>query len=484
VSSTYAPGPPVRKRSRAARIAIAIGLVLALLVVAAGVGGYLIYRHLNSNITVDNSANGVLRKSAPKDPNAKPTDLPPENILVLGSDTRVGQGGVGGSVEAGSGGSDVIMVVHLSGDRKHALVMSFPRDTWTQIPACKQPDGTLSTPHDYKINSAYNVGGPACTIKLITQLTGVPIDHFVVVNFTGFENIVNALGGVSVCLTHAVDDPAVDGQGSGLNLSAGTHVLMGAQALEFVRLRHNIDDGSDTSRIPRQHAFIASMVRKVHEDDLLLHPLQLLNVLNAATKSITTDPGLGNVLALKDLAQSLTGLSPADVTFLTVPWYPRGDGANVLINQSEAQPIYDAIIHDTRWPLPPYAPPGPALTQAPTYIDVHVVNATGVSGRGQDVADELAAFGYRISAVTDSATTSATTYVAYPNGYPESARTLSASVVGSYASLDKTMTGNQLEVVLGTNYTSVRPVVVATPPGTYSSGSTQIVSGTNSSCVG
>ena len=479
--SSTTPSP---KRSRLARVAIAITVALALLVVVVFAGGYLIYRHLNGNITVDNSANKVLRQSASKDPGAGTTDLPPMNILVMGSDTRVGQNGIGGSAATGGGGSDVTMLVHLSGNRKRALVMSIPRDTWTLIPACKQKDGTLSQPHYFKFNSAYTIGGPACTIKLVTQMTGIPIDHFIVVNFSGFENIINAVGGVPVCLTHAVNDPAVVGQGSGLQLSAGTHLLMGTQALEFVRLRHNIDDGSDTSRIPRQHAFLSSMIRKVHEDNLLLHPVQLLQVLDAATKSLTTDPGLGNLIALKDLAQSLTGLKPSAVTFLTVPWAPRGDGANIVIKQAVAQPIYDAIIHDTAWPLPAYAPPGAPLTEQPTSIHVHVINATGISGRGQAVADQLQALGYQISSVTTGPVTTATA-VRYPTGFPESARTLAASVVGATEVLDTTLGGNQLELVVGPNFTSVRPVIVkTTAAGVSTSGSTQIRSGSDASCVG
>jgi LCP family protein required for cell wall assembly len=479
VSSTT----PSRKRSRLARVAIALGIAFALVIGVVTVGGYLIYRHLNGNITVDNSAHDVLRNNASKDPGAAAADLPPMNILVMGSDTRVGQNGIGGSVAAGSGGSDVTMLVHLSGNRKRALVMSIPRDTWSLIPACKQQNGTLSQPHYFKFNSAYTVGGPACTIKLFTQMTGIPVDHFVVVNFTGFENIINAVGGVPVCLTHAVNDPAEAGQGSGLQLSAGTHLLMGTQALEFVRLRHNIDDGSDTSRIPRQHAFLSSLIRKVHEDNLLFHPVQLLQILDSATKSLTTDPGLGNLLALKDLAQSLTGLKPSDVTFLTVPWAPRGDGANVVIKQAVAQPIYDAIIHDTVWPLPAYAAI-PPLTQQPTYIHVNVINATGVSGRGQAVADQLQALGFQIGSVT-TGPVSAATVVRYPTGFPETARTLSSTVIGASSILDTTLSGDHVDLVVGSNYSAVRPVIVkSNNPGSSTSGSTQIRSASDTTCVG
>ena len=388
------------------------------------------------------------------------------------------QHGIGGSTAIAGARSDVTMIVHLSGDRKRALVYSIPRDTLMTIPSCKMPDGQMSAPITTKFNAAFSIGGPACTIRAFKKLTGVAVDHFIVIDFTGFEQVINALGGVTICVSQAIHDPVENHQGSGLELSAGTHLLMGTQALEFVRVRHNVSDGSDTARIPRQHAFLGALVKKVHDTSLLTNPLQLYRVLDATTKSITADPGLANLGALKDLAQSLTGLKPGAVSFIPTPWYPAGDGANVLISLAKAQPIYDAMNNDTPYPPVVKAPTGPLVKTAPSQITVKVYNASGTPGRASQVAAALEALGFHVSQVATAASVQAATVVHYSPGYDESGRTLTASVLGATSVPDSSL-GFTLDLYVGTDYTGLQKVTVATvanPP-------LVVRTAANSSCV-
>jgi LCP family protein required for cell wall assembly len=470
-----------RRVSTWRRAALALSLSFALLLGLGAVGGVLIYRHLNSNITVDHSADGDLGRSAMPSGSASASaaqELPPMNILVMGSDTRQGQSGIGGSSAIAGARSDVTMLVHLTANRKNAIVMSIPRDTWVTIPSCKQHNGSMSSVHDDKFNSAFSIGGPACTIKTFKQLTGIPVDHFIVIDFSGFERVINALGGVSVCLKQPIDDPVANHQGSGLKLSAGTHLLMGTQALEFARVRHNVSDGSDTSRILRQHAFLGALVKKVDETSLLTNPFQLYKVLDATTSSITADPGLASLGALKDLAQSLKSLKPKAVTFLTDPWHPRGDNANVLITDSKAKPIYDAINNDTPYPPPAVAIAGPLLKTSPDQISVEVLNATGSPGEAKKVAAELEALGFNIAGVATAPTVSATTVVHFAPSRNESGRTLTASVVGATSVSDSSL-GATLDLYVGTDYTTVQRVAVT---GSTSSTST-FRTAADSSCI-
>src|ERR1700749_3511846 len=292
---------------------------LALLLVAVAGSGYAVLKHFNANLEQDD-IRGLL--------GAQPVNLHPqaENIMVLGSDSRAGL-----SKAYGSGlvtdQSDTLMVIHIPADRKWAEVMSIPRDSWVNIPSCAMGDGQLSSPTQYKINEAFAIGnldgnnaelGVACTVKTIEQDTGIYINHFIVVNFTGFENMVSALGGVYECNPTAINDP-----NSNLHLSAGTHLLTPAQALGYVCARYTLGDGSDLERIGRQQAFMSSLVSRVKSE--LLNPLAIYRFLDAATRSLTIDSELGGITGLYDLGQSLRDLPQDKIAFFTLPTFPRGE---------------------------------------------------------------------------------------------------------------------------------------------------------------
>ena len=464
-SGATRPSPtPGRKPNYTLRRVVAgvlAGLVVLVLVSVAG--GYLLYRHLDSNITVQQVDPGTLTT-----PGSSGTGAP-MNILVMGSDTRVGQNGEGGSAkDTPTAASDVVMLVHVSADRQRALVMSVPRDTWVHVPGCGKYKDQMG-----KFNLAYTFGGPSCTIKLFKQVTGLEIDHFIVVDFNGVKDIINALGGVDFCLAK----PYKDTQYTGLDLPAGQQVINGDQGLAFLRVRHNVGDPTgDLGRLKRQHAFLSAMLRQVESQSILTNAPTLLKVLNATTSSITTDPGLGSLLKLKDLAQSLQNLKPANITFVTMPNKDAGDNSNVLLDAPAAQPLFDAIKNDTAWPAPVTATPSssaPAnpLKTAPDQIHVRVLNGTSTTGLAKKVADQLAAEGFIIDGIATAPAHVASTAISYPSSYDESARTLAAAAGGVPTSA-VTNSGKTLVLTVGPDFTTVHAVTVAGSPSASPSSST------------
>ncbi len=318
---------------------------LALLLVAVTGTGYLVLKHFNANLQQDD-IRGLL--------GAQPVNLHPqaENIMVIGSDSRQGLSKAYGS-DLVTDQSDTLMIIHIPADRKWAEVMSIPRDSWVSIPSCEMGDGQLSAPTQYKINEAFALGnldgnhtelGIACTVKTVEQDTGIYINHFIAVNFTGFENMVAALGGVYECNPTAINDP-----NSNLHLPAGTHLLTPAQALGYVRARYTLGDGSDLERIGRQQAFMSSLVSRVKSE--LLDPIAIYQFLDATTKSLTIDSQLGGITGLYNLGESLRGIPSGKIAFFTIPNFPRGevvpgDTANVLWTKPEDGQIFASFRDD------------------------------------------------------------------------------------------------------------------------------------------
>lgn len=283
-------------------------------------------------------------------PSAPPSDKPalpgpaPLNILLMGSDSRQGDNDAYGDPSVHSSErSDTTILLHISGDRSWATAVSFPRDTWTLLPQCKTPWGTVAGGYEGKFNAAYQYGGPKCTIRLVQDMTGIKIDHFAVVDFTGFKGIVDAFGGVRMCLPAPVMDDSSD-----LSLPSGENLLNGEQALAFVRARKQLSDGSDIARIGRQQQFLHAFADQVLSAGILLDLPRLYRVLDAATRSLTTDTELGNVQALAGLAMEVRGIPRNRITFVTVPWVSRGDGENVVVNAAEADLLWATLRADLR----------------------------------------------------------------------------------------------------------------------------------------
>jgi len=331
---------------------------LALLLIGVTATGYEILHHFNANIQQDDIS-GLL--------GAQPVNTHPqaENIMVIGSDSR---DGLNASYGTGlvTDQSDTLMVIHIPADRQWAEVMSIPRDSWVNIPACEMGDGQASGPTQFKINEAFAIGnldgnhtnlGVACTVKTVEQDTGIYINHFIVVNFTGFENMVAALGGVYECNPTAIDDPNSD-----LHLSAGNHLLTPAEALGYVRARYSLGDGSDLERIGRQQAFMSSLISRVRGE--LYNPLALYRFLDAFTKSLTIDTQLGGITGLYDLGQSLRAIPASKIAFFTLPNYTDPSAtANVLWTQPEDDQIFASFRDDQPASSSLF---GPSTTGAPT----------------------------------------------------------------------------------------------------------------------
>ena len=467
-------GPSGHPRFKRVMIWLAASLALVLAVTA--VGGYLVYRHLSGNIS-----------HSPIDiPGPRPSRLPggAQNIVVMGSDTRDFKGGGQFGGEIAGARSDTTIVVHLAADGQHAVLVSIPRDTYAHIPKCKTASG-VSSPQWNKFNAAFSIGGPSCTIATIEHMTHLRIDHFVEVNFAGFQSMVDALGGVNVCLSRAINDPIVHNStgyhGSGFVYPAGDHTLKGKDALAFVRARYGVGDGSDLGRIKNQQIFLSSMIRKATSTGLLFHPWSLYKFLNAATKSLNTDPGFG-LRQLKSLASRLHGLKPGKVALLTVPLSNTNAYVNiggipasvVYWDKPRAKALWTALAKDE--PLPgtepkPKPTPTPSaqrLIVAPSQIHVRVLNGTGEAGLAHRVATDLQARGFVIDDIGDADSSDYTSsIVRYGADRVESSQTLSASVSGSERQADGTL-GTTLTLIVGSNYNGVQPVTISSPTPTPS----------------
>ena len=328
-----------RKKHTVGRVLLASCVVLALV---TGLGVVYLYRHLNGNLTVVD-----ITKQLTDRPTKHAVTGPQEplNILVMGSDDRSCDGC--GIDQEGSGGSDTTILFHLSADRKRAYGVSIPRDSLVTRPTCKtRSGGDIPGGTDVMWNAAFNLGGPACTVNQFEHTTHVFIDHYVVVNFAGFEGMVDAIGGVPVCIPKPVVDPA-----HGINIPAGTREIEGREALNYVRARYTLGDGADISRIKRQQAFVASMAHKVISKGTLARVDRLVRFLNAATKSLTTD--MDSVIKIAKVGVGFKDIGLDNIKFITVPIeYDQREEYRGRVDwvQPEATQLWKLIADDK--PLP------------------------------------------------------------------------------------------------------------------------------------
>lgn len=453
-------GPARNRRPRWVRTLGRVGAFLAILLVAGGGFAAYQYKKLSGNITrVDALAptDGSIRDAAKQ--------LDAENYLLIGSDSRAGENSAYGTVTGAR--SDTTILAHLSPKRDKAVLISFPRDSWVDLPACPKTGGGTSPAQPGQFNEAFTIGGPTCTVLAVQKLTGVKINHYVQVDFSGFKTMVDALDGVPICTTTPLRD-----QESGLRLPAGTTTLKGEQALAFVRARYGIGDGSDLGRIQRQQTFLGAMVRAATGTKLLVNPVALTKFLGAATKSLTLDrqTSFGD---LKQLADQLHGLDPKKVSFLTAPianpaYTPPGfpqppagqGGARVLLDETAGRVLYDSIINDKPAAPKTAAPTTPSvLTVAPAEVSVRVLNGVGTAKLGSTVSADLARVGFTTVTPSNAPVTAVTT-VRYGPDNKDGALTLAAAVPGAVLQPDAS---TDLDLVVGKNYTGVTQVRIGDP---------------------
>ncbi|GHG30006.1 LCP family protein [Streptomyces albogriseolus] len=300
----------VRRRRR--RWVWGVGLGVSLALVGAAAAGWAVYMKLEGNITPDEAAAAELARFEKDRPTALVKDA--LNILLIGSDSRAGAENGRYGRDPGTERSDTVILLHLSSGRRSATAVSVPRDLMVDVPDCRRPDGSRSAPMFAQFNAAFEVGGSACTVRTVEKLTDIRVDHHVVVDFKGFKDMVDAVDGVEVCLSEPIDD-----EDAHLHLPAGRVTLDGEQALGYVRARKTLGDGSDTGRIERQQRFLGALVNKVRSNGILLNPVKLYPVLDAATSSLTTDPELASLRGLYELVRGLRDIPAEGVQFLTVP---------------------------------------------------------------------------------------------------------------------------------------------------------------------
>ncbi|MEZ5186671.1 MAG: LCP family protein [Candidatus Nanopelagicales bacterium] len=443
------------RRRRWPRVLGGIASTFVLLATGAAAAGAVLYDRLDSNInsldTTDQLGQRPTKESAPTEP---------INILVMGSDSRTGKGNnkkYGNASNAGIEGqrSDTTILFHVSGDRSRALGMSIPRDSLVTLPVCKNKQGQQQGGYTGRFNEAFDIGGPGCTIKAVEELTGIYVDHFVVVDFNGFKKMVDAVDGVEICLEKPVND-----YHARLNLPAGKQTISGEDALAFVRARETLGDGSDIQRIQRQQDFISSMIRKVTSAGVLINPIKLFNLLDAGTKSLTTDKNLASLQSMQSIAESMVDIRPSDITFVTVPFTYNTDGSTVSWEQPKADKLFKAIINDKPWPEPPTVPPGQdPLTVPPQSINVLVVNGTPKADFANTVAEDLQAQGYNVVGTKSSSKDTATTRLTYAPTKAEAARTL-AYAAGATRTTVKEGSGSKTMVLkVGSDYSGIKPVV-------------------------
>ncbi|MFJ5727567.1 LCP family protein [Streptomyces paradoxus] len=450
--------PRDRRRRRGRGVRTALLVTLALLVLAAGGAGWL-YLKLDGGISTFDS--GGLSGNRPEAGSSKG-----ENVLVIGSDTRTGgNNALGGGDKDDVGRSDTAFLLHVYADHRHAIAVSIPRDTLVTIPPCKLPDGTWTKAQpDTMFNTAYSVGqtpkgNPACTQNTVEQLTGLRVDHTVVVDFKGFAELTDVVGGVRVCLPQDVHEndlnPHLTAPGR-LLFHKGEQTVSGQRALDYVRIRHGIGDGSDIGRIKRQQAFAASLLKEAKSKGLT--PTRLLPLAEAATKSLTVDPGLGSAGKLISFAMTLKDIDLHNTKFVTLPW--RYDGSRVAIVQPDADALWAALRSDRtidgknaggrktgRTASGAAASPAPVSGEG---IDVAVYNGTAVPGLAARAAAALTGDGFTVTGTATAAGQDhTTTLVEYGPGLEDRARTVARAFPGTEL---RSVTGSGISVVLGQTY--------------------------------
>ncbi|MFA3875371.1 LCP family protein [Streptomyces sp. MMCC 100] len=331
-----------KTKSRAGKILLWTGGIMACVVLTAGVGGYLYLKHLEGNVTTTDVG------SAGSSSFSKDEAF---NILIIGTDKRTGEGNKGYGDSGSVGHADTNILLHVSKDRTNATALSIPRDMIVDIPDCptKQPDGSekvIPGTQGKRFNISLGQDGrdPGCTMRTVKEATGITVDHFMMADFNAVKTLTTAVNGVEVCVAKDVDD-----EDSKLHLDAGPHTIQGEDALAFVRTRHSWGNKGDLDRIKVQQQFLSSLMRKMSSSDTLTSPSKLIKLAEAATKALTVDTGIGKVSTLKDVALELKQVPTKNITMLTVPVKDNPTEkvkATVVIDEAKAPQVFDMIKSD------------------------------------------------------------------------------------------------------------------------------------------
>lgn len=435
-------GAPARRSRR--RVLRWVSSVLSFLILATAAGGYLYYRHLNGSIKTD-----VLNLGENKLGGSKPNAFgqTPLNILLIGSDARddAANQALGGAKDTFDGPplADVQMLLHLSADRSNMSVVSMPRDTMLMMPKCTEPGGKVHPASKglVQTNESLSRGGPGCTVAAWQELTHIPIDHFMMIDFKGVVTMADAIGGVPVCVQQNVESRTKEGKGSGLKLPKGENVIQGEQALQWLRTRYGFEDGTDLGRTHAQHMYMNSMAREFRKNAKLSNPVKLNSLAQAAIKAMVVDPGLNKIDKLYDLSVELKKVPTGRITMTTMPWvYSTREEGRVEPKPGEAEDVFRMVREDIALDgkgsgNPAAAPSAPAASGSPAppsqpaadpaapaaKIPVTVRNATGgkdgaearVKGRADEVVALLAGKGFTKAAANTQTAGEDTTVIRF-----------------------------------------------------------------------
>ncbi|MGW3046240.1 LCP family protein [Kitasatospora sp. NPDC001159] len=471
---------PKRKRSTKQKVLWVTAGCTSLLLI----GGGALYYRLNSNITTfDRDA---LSKDRPEAAAPDAQGRTPVNVLMIGSDSRGnGNSDLGGGGDEGAR-SDTAILLHVYADHKHAVGISIPRDSLVNIPPCKLPNGKWTKEQtNVMFNSAFAVGNteqgnPACTQNAVEKLTNLRVDHTIVVDFNGFATMTKAVGGVDVCLPNDIHEGDLNpnlGHKGKLIFAKGKQKVEGQAALDFVRVRHGIGDGSDIGRTKRQQAFLSSLIKQVKSQGM--DPTTLLPLADAATKSLTVDPDLGTAAKLMSFAMSIKDVDLHDIKFITAPW--RYEGPRVALVHPDVDQLWAALkadrtidgqdasaqrpdAPDTAAPSTPpaAATPPPTANAKNAEIKVAVLNSTGESGVGGKAAETVKGAGYTVGTIGNApGKPRSTTVVEYGTGE----RAAAEEVAKLFPGANVQPGGKGLSVVVGHDFAAANPAPAASAPG-------------------
>nr|WP_225443298.1 LCP family protein [Lolliginicoccus lacisalsi] len=375
--------------------------------------------------------------------------------------------------------SDTIMLVTIPADRRRVVAVSFPRDLNITRPECQRFDNDSATySEDYvpsqpnvKLNDAYFTGGPKCLIKSVQQISGMNITRFVGIDFAGFQDMVDTIGGVEVCVTQPMWDDEL-----GLIIpEAGEQVIDGPTALDYVRARHVPTEGTnDYGRMHRQQVLLSSLLREVLSNRVLLDPTKLNNFIEAfVSHTFVENVGAESLLML---ARSMQGVDAGQVTFLTIPTAGPNEQMNEIPRDRDIDAIFDSIIYDL--PLPGEEDPAPSSNdnaddapatsngerpaprqaeqldleaQEPSQVSVQVSNGSRTLGIAGSAASALAGHGFQIYSVGDHSRVLNQTVIRYSAGNEAEAATLASSFPGAILQ-ERRGLGSIGEVILGTDF--------------------------------
>lgn len=468
--------------------------LLAVVLVGASLGVYVKYREVWDSINkVDVSAD-LHGKRPPPDPNAI-------NLLLIGSDSRVGRNGsIGGRTDIGGARSDTVMVVHIAPGAHQVVVISIPRDSVVPILGCAPEAGTTGQTAQpgsvEQINATFAYGGPGCLWETIENTTGIHLDDFIAMTFVGFERAIDALHGVEVCLPAAVNDPK-----SGLDLAAGRHRIYGAQAVAFWRTREDLGMGDDLQRIQRDQFLMAALFQGIKSSGLLNSPTKMLGVIDALTsnRNITIDDQLSPGRLLQ-IGEALHGISGDSVQFVTVPWGAYAANPNwVQWQQPNAGHLFSAIAHDTKLPKTAKTGKGKKSTKGaggqtaasvsvqPSQVQVTVLNGTTTHGLAASTGAALTSRGFHVIGQPSDAATSTYTHsvIEYATAAQLPQAQLLAKQVGPAGDVDLQLDSqlsstSPLQLILGSTFTALQPV----QPTPTSSATIQNIAGTYGGITG